>query len=249
VAVRAAARGKAVKWLLVSDTHSNLEALEAVLADADFDRLAFLGDAVDYGPDPEPVVDILKEAAGPGGVLVQGNHDQGVATPEEEFDPGWWSPVATDTMRYSRSRLRKDQVGFLAALPPTAKLDFGAGGRALLCHGSPQSNREYLWPDLPEKTLKALLDDTAQAFDYLLVGHSHLQFARSLPNLTIVNPGSVGQPRDGNPQAAYAIMDTGEGALSFHRVDYAIEKTTHKIRERAMPHAERLVRILRSGGG
>lgn len=238
-----------MKWLLISDTHSNLEALEAVLADADFDRVAFLGDAVDYGPDPEAAVDMLKEAAGPSGVLVQGNHDEGVATPEEEFDSAWWSPVATDTMRYSRARLRSEQVGFLAALPPTAELDFGAGGRALLCHGAPQNNREYLWPDLPDKPLKALLDLPTRAFDYLLVGHSHLQFARRLTNLTIVNPGSVGQPRDGNPQAAYAVMNTDEGALSFHRVEYAIEKTTHKIRERAMPHAERLVRILRSGGG
>ncbi len=238
-----------MKWLLLSDTHSNLEALEAVLAEADFDRIAFLGDAVDYGPDPEAVVDILKDAAGKSGVLVQGNHDEGVATPPEEFDAAWWSPVATDTMGYSRERLQKPHLDFLAKLPATAEVDLGAAGRALLCHGAPQSNREYLWPDLPEKTLRGLLDEATREFDYLLVGHSHLQFTRRLPHLTIANPGSVGQPRDGNPHAAYAVMDTAEGALSFHRVEYAVDKTAHKIRERAMPHAERLVRILRSGGG
>ena len=200
-------------------------------------------------PDPEAVVDILKDAAGKGAALVQGNHDEGVATPPEEFDSMWWSPVATDTMRYSRQRLRPDQLDFLKGLPATAAIDLGAGGRALLCHGAPQSNHEYLWPDLPEKALRTLLGDATREFDYLLVGHSHLQFTRRLPNLTIVNPGSVGQPRDGNPNAAYALIDTDEGSFSFHRVKYALEKTAHKIRERAMPHAERLVRVLRSGGG
>lgn len=238
-----------LKWLLISDTHSNLEALQAVLADADFDRVAFLGDAVDYGPDPEAVVDILQDAAGKSGLLVQGNHDQGVATPPEDFDPAWWSPVATDTMGYSRERLRTEQLSFLGGLPLTAEIDLGVLGRALLCHGAPTSNREYVWPDLPEKALRALLGESTRAFDYLLVGHSHLQFTRRLRNLTVANPGSAGQPRDGNPKAAYAVIDTAEGALSFHRVEYAIETTARKIRERAMPHAERLVRTLRSGGG
>src|SRR5689334_8383989 len=98
-----------MKYLIVSDTHANLEALEAVLQEADHDRLLFLGDAVDYGPDPEAVVDLLQAAFRAGGVLVRGNHDEGVATPAEEFDASWWSPLAVDTMPYSRAHLRADQ--------------------------------------------------------------------------------------------------------------------------------------------
>ncbi len=233
-----------MKYLLIADTHSNLEALEAVLAAADYDRLVFLGDAVDYGPDPEPVVDILRNAAGERAVLVQGNHDEGVATAPEEFEPAWWSEVAVDTMRYSRGRLSKGQVEFLKALPLTAQLDLGAGGRALLCHGAPASNREYLWPDLPPATMRRLVDDYTEGFSFLFVGHTHMQFERQHGPLRVVNPGSVGQPRDGDPRAGYAVYDTAEGALSFARLKYPVEKTAEKIRQREMPHAARLCEIL-----
>ncbi len=238
-----------MKYLLVSDTHANLEALEAVRAAADYDRLLFLGDAVDYGPDPEAVVDILREEAKSKGVLVQGNHDEGVATPAEEFDDAWWSPVAVATMQYSRPRLSREQVAFLGALPKTAQVDLGVGGRALLCHGVPSSNREYLWPELPDSKLRKLLGNDTPGFSCLFVGHTHQQFERRFGALYIANPGSTGQPRDGDPRAGYALFDTAEGALSFHRLKYPVEKTVAKIRERAMPHAARLCAILEGGGG
>jgi protein phosphatase len=238
-----------VKYLIVSDTHANLEALEAVRGAADYDRLLFLGDAVDYGPDPEAVVDILREEAKAKGALVQGNHDEGVATPPEEFDDAWWSPVAVDTMRYSQSRLSREQVAFLGTLPKTAEVDLGVGGRALLCHGIPSSNREYLWPHLPDNTVRRLLGKDTAGFAYLFLGHTHQQFDRNLAGLRIANPGSTGQPRDGDPRAAYAVFDTAEGTLSLHRIKYDAEKTAAKIRERGMPHAERLCGILLLGGG
>jgi predicted phosphodiesterase len=238
-----------VKYLIVSDTHANLEALEAVRTAADYDRLLFLGDAVDYGPDPEAVVDILREEAKAKGALVQGNHDEGVATPPGDFDDAWWSPVAVDTMRYSQSRLSREQVAFLGALPKTAEVDLGAGGRALLCHGVPSSNREYLWSHLPDNTVRGLLGKDADGFAYLFVGHTHQPFDRKVGGLRIANPGSTGQPRDGDPRAGYAVFDTAEGALTFHRVKYDAEKTASKIRERGMPHAARLCGILLLGGG
>lgn len=237
-----------VKWLLISDTHANLEALEAVLDAADYDRLAFLGDAVDYGPDPELVVDRLRAAQRDGAVLVRGNHDEAVATPAEDFDPTWWSELASSTMRYSRSRLQRDQLNFLAGLPLTAEVDLGAGGRALLCHGAPASNREYLWPDLAEAALRASVAGHTRDLARLFVGHTHLQFERRLGALTIGNPGSVGQPRDGDPRAGFAIFDTAEGRLALHRLKYPVEKTVAKIRARGMPHAGRLAAILSTGG-
>jgi predicted phosphodiesterase len=238
-----------VKYLLISDTHSNMQALGAVLAAADYDRVVFLGDAVDYGPDPEAMAAALRGAARDGGVLVQGNHDEGVATPAEQFDDSWWSEVASSTMAYSRGRLSKASLAFLGALPKTAELDLGAGGRALLCHGVPASNREYLWPEMPGPSLRRVLGDDTDGFTYLFVGHTHLQFERQLGPLRVVNPGSVGQPRDGDPRAAFALYDTGEAKLTFHRVKYAVEKTAAAIRANAMPHADRLVAILERGGG
>jgi predicted phosphodiesterase len=233
-----------VKFLIVSDTHANLEALEAIREAADYDRLLFLGDAVDYGPDPEAVVDILREEANAKGVLVQGNHDEGVATPPEEFDDAWWSPLATATMQYSRGRLSREQVAFLGGLPKTATVDLGAGGKALLCHGVPASNHEYLWPDLPDGTLRRLLGNDTDGFRYLLVGHTHQQFERTFGALQIANPGSAGQPRDGDPRVGYGVFDTAEGSLALRRLKYPVERTVAKIRERAMPHAARLCAIL-----
>lgn len=238
-----------MRYLIVSDTHANLEALEAVRGEARYDRMVFLGDAVDYGPDPAQVVDILRDEARAGGVFVLGNHDEGVSTPEEDFDDGWWSPVASATMRYSRSALDENQIRFLKGLPRTAQIDLGAGGRALLCHGVPSSNRQYLWPDLSLAVLRGLLDRDADGFTRLFVGHSHLQFERRIEGLIIANPGSTGQPRDEDSRAGYAIFDTAEAALSLHRVKYDVKKTASKIRAKGLPHAKHLCEVLLKGDG
>jgi predicted phosphodiesterase len=239
-----------VRYLIVSDLHSNLEALEAVTAAADFDRLVFLGDAVDYGPDPEAIVDFLRSEQKTGALLVRGNHDEAVAVPEDEFDDSWWSEMAVQTLRYSRKRLEKGARAMLGGLPLTRTLDLGPAGRGLLCHGSPASNLEYLWPDSPNAKLESQLGDEAMRdFDFVFVGHSHLPFERRLGRVKLVNPGSVGQPRDGDPRAAFALFDSGEGLLTFHRAEYPVAATAGKIRGRAMPLAERLVAILESGGG
>src|SRR2546426_11184440 len=227
-----------------------MEALEAVTQSADYDRLVFLGDAVDYGPDPAAIVDFLRSEAKTGALLVRGNHDEAVAVPEEDFDGAWWSEMAVQTLRYSRKHLERQALSMLGELPLTRTLDLGPAGRALLCHGSPSSNLEYIWPDAPNSKLSEQLGgEASRDFDFVLVGHSHLQFNRLVGRVKLVNPGSVGQPRDGDPRAAYAIFDTGEGALTFHRVEYPVAATAAKIRARGMPLADRLVAVLETGGG
>ena len=134
-------------------------------------------------------------------------------------------------------------------MPPTATLDLGPAGRAFLCHGAPGSNREYLWPDLPPATVRRLIEPEADGFTHLFVGHTHLQHERALGDIRIVNPGSTGQPRDGDSRAGYALFDTAEGRLSFHRLTYEVDATCAKIRERELPHAARLCEILKTGGG
>ncbi len=238
-----------MKYLLASDAHSNLEALEAVLESTDFDRLVFLGDAVDYGPDPEAVVDILKAAAKDRATLVRGNHDEAAAADADEFDRPWWSKTAVKTLEYTWSRLSKSDRVFLGSLPLTAEVDLGAGGRALACHGSPTSNLEYLWPDSDNERVIGQLGEGAKAYDSVWLGHTHLPFDRHLGSLRLVNPGSVGQPRDGDWRASCATFDTDTASLNFLRVEYDLDATARKIRDRGMPLADRLVSILQDGGG
>lgn len=238
-----------MKYLLVSDTHSNLEALEAVLEAADFDRLVFLGDAVDYGPDPEAVVDVLKGEAKRGGLLVRGNHDEAAASTPDAIDLSWWSPVALATLRYTWSRLGAADRAFLRGLPLTAEVDLGAGGRALAFHGSPSDNLDYLWPEWDDDRLRGGLGKGAEGFEAAWYGHTHLPVHRSLGGLSLVNPGSVGQPRDGDWRAACALWDADEASLKFLRVEYDLDRTVRKIRDHGMPLADVLVSILRQGGG
>jgi predicted phosphodiesterase len=238
-----------MKYLLISDTHSNLEALEAVMGAADFDRLVFLGDAVDYGPDPEAVVDVLKSAAKSGGVLVRGNHDEAAASDPGGVDRSWWSEVAFATLEYTWGRLSAADRAFLGGLPLTAPLDLGAGGRALCAHGSPSDNRKYLWPDAGDAELAEALLPAARGYDAVWVGHTHLPFHRQVRGTLVVNPGSVGQPRDGDWKASCATFDTEEASLHFMRVEYDLDQTVRKIRDRGMPLADALVSVLRTGGG
>jgi len=238
-----------MKYLLVSDTHANLEAFQAVLAAADHDRLVFLGDAVDYGPDPEAVVELLRGAAKEGGVLVRGNHDEAAAADPESFDPSWWSETAVATLGYTWSRLGKSDRAFLGGLPLTAAVDLGAGGRALACHGSPASNLEYVWPESDDGKLRNQLGPAAKTHDAVWLGHTHLPFYRRVGALNLLNPGSVGQPRDGDWRASCAVYDADDASLRFMRVEYDLDRTSRKLRERGVPHADRLAAVLRSGGG
>jgi diadenosine tetraphosphatase ApaH/serine/threonine PP2A family protein phosphatase len=225
-----------------------MEALNAVTAAAEYDRVIFLGDSVDYGPDPEPVVDWLRHAKDRGAILVRGNHDEAAATPVEQFDPSWWSETALRTLEYSRAKLSSDAKRFLGGLPLTAEVDLGSGDRGLACHGSPTSNLEYLWPTDPKSDLLRALGPAAQSCDYIFVGHSHLPFQVDLGEVVLVNPGSVGQPRDGDPRASFGLFDTHTGQLELRRVSYDVDATCRKLRENGVPLAERLCATLRAVG-
>lgn len=238
-----------MRYLLVSDTHANLEALEAVMGAVDFDRLVFLGDAVDYGPDPEAVVDVLKGEAKRGGVLVRGNHDEAAAGEPADIDRTWWSPTAQSTLEYTWSRLGKEDRAFLGGLPLTAAVDLGAGGRALAFHGSPSDNLAYLWPEWPDERVREALGARVDGYEAAWHGHTHLPGERRLGSVSLANPGSVGQPRDGDWRASCAAFDTERATLEFMRVEYDLDRTARKIRDRGMALSDVLISILRQGGG
>ena len=233
----------------ISDIHGNLYALEAVLdavAKDSPDEIWCLGDVVGYGPRPNPCCRLVAEQARIG---LAGNHDLGVLglIDLEEF-----SFDAAFSARWTRSVLTDESRTYLEGLPSQAKAD-----GAELFHGSPT---DPVWDYIltMEGALDALLRTEAGV---VLVGHSHAALAIGLDSSSLdgglapdgteieltgkrwlLNPGSVGQPRDGDARAAYLLLDFDAGQAMFRRVPYAVERTQAEIRERKLPEslAERL---------
>jgi diadenosine tetraphosphatase ApaH/serine/threonine PP2A family protein phosphatase len=229
---------------LLSDIHANLVALEAVLAEIGaVDALWVLGDTVGYGPEPSEVVALLREK---GATLVAGNHDRAVATGD---DLELFNRHAATAVRMQQLWLTADERDFLGSLPRTLE-----ASDVTLCHGS---LRDPLWEYVTNvRAATATLDLAATA--HCCAGHTHVPalFQPSGPRVghvqygtayelaprSFVNPGSVGQPRDGDVRAAYATLDLAAGTVTFHRSLYRVDETQQRMRRRGLPPilAERL---------
>jgi diadenosine tetraphosphatase ApaH/serine/threonine PP2A family protein phosphatase len=225
---------------LLSDIHSNIEALDAVIeALPEVDQVIVLGDIVGYGPDPNAVIDRLREIKA---MPVLGNHDYVMLDPSM-LD--WFNPHAAAAARWTRSVLKPGSLEFLATLPKHRRV-----GRHRCVHGSPR--KPYLWEYILDE-LQALELLTELGRRLCFFGHTHLPRIFSaedgelvpvssdwidLPASALVNPGSVGQPRDGNPNAAFAIVDLERPAVAFRRVPYDVAATQAKIREAGLPEIE-----------
>ncbi len=236
--------------LVVSDIHANYTALEAVLDHAgQVDETWCLGDLVGYGPDPNLVVDRIREI--PHLTCLMGNHDAAVIgkIPFETFNND-----ARRSLERHEQVLTADNMEFLRSLPQTVKVHAGV----TLAHGSP---RDPLWEYILN-TLSARLNFDQFDTPWCFVGHSHIQCVFTLneqndrvsleatrPEETIrlnpkmiLNPGSVGQPRDRDPRAAYAIYDGEAKSWQPFRVEYNILEVQQRIREAGLPerHAVRI---------
>ena len=232
-----------VRSLVLSDIHSNLEALESVLGDAShwggFDQIWCLGDTVGYGPDPSPCLDLLRDHDL---VAVAGNHDHAVLGKRGVDD---FNSAARAATLWTARQLSPVDTEFLVGLPLTEKC-----GSFTLVHGSLRRPiDEYLLDPEAAKATLALL-----RVNFCLVGHSHLPFIcrenRGDPRFDrftedavlplgeerwILNPGSVGQPRDRDPRASYVIYDGTQHHVEMHRVVYDVAKTQHKMRRAGLP--------------
>ena len=234
---------------LISDVHSNLVALEAVLADAEArgaEAIWNLGDTVGYGPDPNGVVARLAEV---GAVSVLGNHDA-VAT--GQMGTEWFNAVAAEAAEWTRAHLAPEAASYLAALGEVVR-----EGEWSLAHGTLRDPlREYL---ITEEAAEAHFRQ--QETPYSAVGHTHVPLVVRLgasgvegatpvagretalgDGLLCVNPGSVGQPRDGDPRASYALVDEAAGTVTHHRVAYDVGETERRMARAGLPPelAERL---------
>jgi len=227
-----------MRILLVSDIHANRPALEAIREQ--FDVCLFLGDLVDYCLEPAPCIDWVRTNAR---YCVRGNHDHGAAQKVYVQGLNGFKYLTGVTRPITISLLSEPDRQFLAAMPSTRLLTLN-GKRILLVHGTPRDPLDEFAPaevDFWKRRLENI------DMDYVCVGHTHVQYILQVGKTTVINPGSVGLPRDGDPRAAYAIL-TDEGPV-LKRVEYPIEETIANIEAAPLPdHAKaQLAEVLRSG--
>lgn len=230
-----------MKALVISDVHGNFPALSAVAnAEPNVDRVICLGDLVNYGPHPAACVDWAMRRVAEGWI-VQGNHDRALGCDEDPRCSPPYRPLAAAMQRFTAPRLTEAHKRFLAVLP--SKLVHILGGATLvLCHAVPSDPLYgYLPPDADPIRWAAECAE-ADFPDFLLIGHTHLQFARRHGRTLVVNPGSVGQPKDGDPRAAYAIWNDGQ--VELQHASYDIAATARDLEGCAEPE---IVRKLAEG--
>lgn len=231
-----------VRYLVLSDIHANLAAFEAVLADAgQFDSIWCLGDVIGYGPQPNECIERLK---GFPHVCVAGNHDWAAIN---KLDISAFNPDARQACLWTREQLTPDNWEYIESLPERLVED-----RFTIVHGSP---RHPIWEYITHPYVAAANLASLDTF-YCFFGHTHIPVvfactrsprrceALMMPLSDpvplgeprwLINPGGVGQPRDGDPRASYAILDTDANTVEHRRVEYPIEETQRLMVERNLP--------------
>ncbi|MCU4801557.1 YfcE family phosphodiesterase [Halobacteria archaeon HArc-gm2] len=208
-----------MKLGVISDIHGNRVALDAVLADLPpVDALVCAGDVVGYNPWHADCVDEIREREIP---TVQGNHDRAVAAGSAPHFNG----MAQAGVEHAREQLSDDQIQWLRELPVERHV---ADGRVKVVHGHPDDPDHYT---RPREFGPDLLDDE----DVLVMGHTHVQAHEVYDEGIVMNPGSVGQPRDGDPKAAYAVLDLEEMAVDERRVDYDTGEVIRTVEDEGLP--------------
>jgi diadenosine tetraphosphatase ApaH/serine/threonine PP2A family protein phosphatase len=236
-----------MRILVLSDIHANITALEAVLADAkEFDAVWCLGDILGYGPDPNECVNRIREL--PIRLCMLGNHDAAVIG---KMDLASFNYDARMTVEWMQNILTSENMDFISCLPEKEVFD-----DVTLVHGSP---RNPIWEYILDWHT-ALINFDYFETRFCFVGHTHLPIlyqmkeGQSGPSIQmlpanhqfklegrmIINPGSVGQPRDRDPRAAYAIFDSNEGTWQEHRVVYDVEFTQKRMTQSGLPERNAL---------
>jgi predicted phosphodiesterase len=242
-----------MRYLILSDIHANYEALSAVLAHVRrkrWDKAIVLGDVVGYGANPNQAVDLVR-ALKPV-VVIRGNHDKVCSGIE---DGEMFNRVALQAAMWTRSRLNPSNLRWLRSLPEGPAVVDGAFA---VSHGTPIDEDAYIFGEI-----EALNVFRQTTFPLCFFGHSHFPVVFGLspdaiqtvlttppafhfrlePDVRyLVNPGSIGQPRDGNPLASFAMFDSGTRSVSIYRVPYRIERAQRKILDAGLPRplADRL---------
>ena len=204
---------------VLSDVHANRIALDAVIEDMpDVEGLVHAGDVVGYNPWPAECVEQLQSLDV---VSVSGNHDRAVAT-----GTGFrFNSMAQAGVQYAISSLDDEHVAWLTSLPDSRR---AFDERVRVVHGHPDDPDRYTYPDDVEA-------DLLGSESVLVLGHTHVQHVEHFDDGVVLNPGSVGQPRDGDPRAAYATVDLDDGSVDLHRVEYDVERVVEAVEDAGLP--------------
>jgi putative phosphoesterase len=221
-----------------SDVHSNLPALEAVLADiagAGIDSRYALGDLVGYAPWPNEVLERLRIEALP---IVMGNYDDGTAFDRDECGCAYTDPVekalGDESFAWTKAHVSDENRAWLQTLHPQIRFE-ADGLRFLLVHGSPRRINEYLYEDRDDATFTRIAE-MADA-DVIVCGHTHRPYDKTVAGVRFVNVGSAGKPKDGDPRACWALLETGPDGLrvQIRRVDYDVERAASAVLASELP--------------
>jgi putative phosphoesterase len=237
---------------IFGDIHGNLPALEAVLADMEkrglTDNRYCLGDLVGYGVWPNEVVEAIRQRQIP---TIMGNYDQGVGHDSDDCGCAYRTPEAQAlgerSIAWSNAHTSAENKAYLRQLVEQIPLQLGEL-KVLLVHGSPRRINEYLYEDRPESSLERLMDQAGA--DVLVCGHTHLPYHRLLASgRHVINAGSVGKPKDNNPDACYLVLSAQGRDLTveFIRVPYDVERAAQAIEATDMP--DEFAEMLRLGKG
>lgn len=225
-----------MRALIISDIHANTPALEAVLEDAgEVDMMLHAGDIVDYNPYPREALEVVERL----NILsVMGNHDRDVALGTAYG----YNPYAAMSLAWTSRVLSDGEKRYLLNLPERIYVNVGRV-KVFLCHGSPREPvDEYVFPNHPAEELRAWLKETGA--ELIVLGHTHIPFIRRFKEGVVLNPGSVGQSRDGDPRASYAILEVegGKTSVKIRRVPYDVSRVAEDIVKAGLPMflAERL---------
>ena len=230
--------GKVLKIVIITDLHGNCEALRC-LPEA-YDELWVLGDLVNYGPDPAAVVDFVK---GKSAVTVRGNHDHSIGYDVDPRCGARYQKMAETTRQYTASMLNKSQKEFLRELPLHVELR-RQDKRFYLCHAKPS---DPIYGYSPEDSDDWIREVDSVPADVLLIGHTHTPFIRRIGDRVVVNPGSLGQPKTGKPEACYAVWQ--DGIFELKSFSYPVDETVRKLQALSFPQdvEKDLITVLRTG--
>lgn len=216
-----------MKVALVADIHSNIHALENALSLIELrrpDMIACAGDMVGYGAFPNECCALAEQECH---VVISGNHDRAALSREVTG----MNPYAAEAALWTADILNQRSRAFLGSLEDSIRFD--AGGRsAVMAHGSLGDRNEYIHEASADEQMLV-----GAGSEILIMGHTHIPYRKNFPKGVVLNPGSVGQPRDGDPRGSFAVLDTETLECSIVRFDYPVDKAADAILSAGLPRA------------
>jgi putative phosphoesterase len=230
-----------MRILVMADVHGNWPALQAVAAQP-HDVCLCLGDLVDYALDPSPCIGWVRDNAK---YVVRGNHDHGAAQDVRISGRTGFKYLTGVTRTLTRELVKEDDLRFLSRLPLTRMVTF-ENTRYFLVHATPRDPLDEYAPADEEFWKRRLQNVEAEV---VCVGHTHVPYVLEVGDKLVINPGSVGQPRDGDPRASFAIIE--DYKVELQRVEYPVEETIATVLASTLPDAakEQLAEVFRTGKG